>query len=689
MQKFTLSVCKGIRQNASTVSPYTATEISSLNDFRDAVQYDISDAVFKNEYRSSKNFMTANVVGMDCDNDNNEDNEKWILPETLAEMLSGVEFVVCYSRNHMKQKKDKSPRPRFHVFFPLSEAVDTVSKFKELKELFLYIRPEFDAGAKDAARCFYGVDNPQVELHEGNICLDEYFIINGIELPKEESKEERKEAKAEEYDESIGVGERHSYLLKVAFDALSKYGESKAREIFDKACLRCKPQKPLDEIQRIWSYALEKTKEIKSRQRRVLTLSTVEETLEKLGISLEFDVIRKELRVSDLPQNSEYVHPSYYPLDAYSRKKANVKMLPTFLMTYFKDKNFGVNESFIHSAICNIADSHPYNPVRKMLENTTRDNESRLEVLYQILGISNHLSYEAHMYRVLLRKWLHQAIAVALNDKGEIGNEFVLSLQGKQGAGKTNFFRRLAVLSDLFAEGVTVDVTDKDSIMRSTNVWIAELGELDSTLKKEQAALKSFLTAHYDTYRKPYGRNVERIERRTCFAGTVNPEASIRDTTGSRRYVFIHVENLNKDFIYNKMTPEWTMKLWREVYETLYLPNPKGFYLEDNEIAFTEQNNERFTVELEGESELRDMLRWTDDTLNTEEYAENWTWQTLTALKENTQALKDEKVKSPKLGLALMKIIRSFGLNPDDFKRRVHGRTEYKLPSTRTKYDLQ
>ena len=225
--------------------------------------------------------------------------------------------------------------------------------------------------------------------------------------------------------------------------------------------------------------------------------------------------------------------------------------------------------------------------------------------------------------------------------------------------------------------------------MRSTNVWIAELGELDSTLKKEQAALKSFLTAHYDTYRKPYGRNVERIERRTCFAGTVNPEASIRDTTGSRRYVFIHVENLNKDFIYNKMTPEWTMKLWREVYETLYLPNPKGFYLEDNEIAFTEQNNERFTVELEGESELRDILRWTDDTLNTEEYAQNWTWQTLTALKENTQALKDEKVKSPKLGLALMKIIRSFGLNPDEFKRRVHGRTEYKLPSTRTKYDLQ
>lgn len=584
MRRFTLSVNKGIRQEPNKPYPYTATEISSLDEFREVVRYDVSDTVFRNEYRDTKHFRSANVVGMDCDNDAVEDSEKWLSPEKLTEMLQGVEFVVCYSKSHMKDKEKgtkekviKSPRPRFHVFFPLSEAVDTSEKLKKLKDLLYYVRPEFDPSAKDAARCFYGVENPQVELHEGSICLDEYFIINGIELPKKESKEKREEANAEEDGESIGVGERHNYLLKVAFDALSKYGDAKAREIFDKACLRCKPQKPLDEIQRIWSYALEKTKEIKERQRRVLTLSTVEETLEKLGISVEFDVIRKELRISDLPQNSEHVQASYYALDAYSRRKANVKLLPAFLMTYFKDKNFGVNESFINAAISNIADSHPYNPVRKMLEATTRDSESRLDVLYRVLGISNHLSYEAHMYRVLLRKWLHQAIAIALNDKGEVGDEFLISLQGRQGAGKTNFFRRLTVFSDLFAEGITVDVRDKDSIMKCTNVWIAELGELDSTLKKEQAALKSFLTAHYDTYRKPYGRSTERIERRTCFAGTVNPEASIRDTTGSRRYVFIHVENLDKEFIYNKMTPEWTMKLWREVYETLYLPNPKGF----------------------------------------------------------------------------------------------------------------
>ena len=135
------------------------------------------------------------------------------------------------------------------------------------------------------------------------------------------------------------------------------------------------------------------------------------------------------------------------------------------------------------------------------------------------------------------------------------------------------------------------------------------------------------------------------------------------------------------------MTPEWAAQLWREVYETLYLPNPKGFYLSDAEMSQNEKINERYTIELEGESELRDLLRWEDDEIPIEEYTQCWKWETLTELKDEVENLKEEKIKSPKIGLAIMRIIRSLGLNPDDFKRRVHGRTQYRLPQRRSKYE--
>lgn len=699
MRTFTLSIASGKRQVAFNAIYETQVTIKSLEDLNQAVQWDNTAGIFKGDRRNNDNFISTDCLFMDCDNEHSESPSEWLTPDIIAKRLSDVEFAIVYSRNHMKDKKSKSARPRFHVYFPLSENIDKGKRIRELKELLLVLVPEFDSAAKDAARFFYGVENPQTEIHEGSLCVDEFLTIAGVELPDKDSQTNTNGNNTsssetdtvftdDSIDDSIPVGERHATLLKIAFDALTRYSESKAREIFDKACARCKPQKPIEETSRIWKYALEHVRAIKEKQKKILTLRIVEEALKELNISVQFDVIRKELRVSDLPDNSGHVSPSYYSLDAHSRSKLNAKILPLFLTSNFKSLNFGVSENFLNEAISTIADSHPYNPVLKMLDTTTWDNQNRIDDLFSVLGILDDIGYGNNMYRIFLKKWLHQAIALALNDDGSIGAEFVLILQGKQGLGKTNFFRALAVQADLFKEGCVIDTTNKDSLMENTKIWIAEIGELDATLKKEQAALKSFLTAHSDMYRKPYARTAERVERRTCFAGTVNPEAVIRDSTGSRRYAIIHVDSIDKVFIYKVMTPQWAVQLWRQVYETLYLPNPKGFYLTDEEREFAEMINERFTIEIEGESELRDSLRWTDDNLPIEEYSNGWTWKTLSALKDSVPSLKEERTKSPKLGLAIMRIIRSFGLEPEDFKRRIHGRTEYRLPAARPRYEM-
>lgn len=660
-------------------------EVSSITDLQQTVQFDHVGGLFRNNERGNENFLSANVLLMDVDNDDTENSSQWMTPERLADILSDVDFAIIYSKSNMMMKDRYSPRPRFHCYFPLSETVYNHARIRELKEMLMRLVPAFDKNAKDASRFFYGVENPKAEYFEGVVCIDEFITANGITA--HDTTNHHTVAPHSEnghVDKPITQGNRNSEIFNIALNALREYGTDKAREIFDDACARCTPPLPLKECTRTWESAF-KTAQIieertKERKKKNLTLSIIEQTLTDMNISLMFDVIRKEIRVSDLPDN-ELLPQSYHSQPEYIRRKVNAKILPLFLTSHFKNRNYRVSDGFITEAISAIADLHTYNPVlEEIISSTTWDGHNRIDDIFSVLGIYDDDAPETHMYRTFIRKWLHQAVALALNDDGSIGADFILILQGKQGLGKTNFFRALSVLPDLFGEGLVIDTANKDLLMQSTKIWIGEIGELDATMKKEQAALKSFLTAHSDTYRKPYARIAERVERRTCFAGTVNPDAVIRDTTGSRRYAIIHVDDIDKAFIYGRMTPQWTRQLWRQVYDTMYLPKPKGFYLTAAEQKFSERNNERYTVELEGETELRDTLIWTNDNMSIDEYAQTWKWITLTALKERIPSLKDARIKSPKLGHAVMKVISDFGLDVEDFKRYVHGHTEYRLP---------
>lgn len=703
MRQFTVSVAEGVFQKENNAFYPKQVTIASLEELEKVARWDHVGGIFRNNHRNNPNLTQANVALMDADNDNIPNSDDWLTPEKITEILPDVEFCVVYSRNHMKvkTKKDKktgeqkifSPRPRFHCYFPLAETYSSFEPVKAMKNKLWNLIPKFDVAAKDAARFFNGVENPQTAFFAGSLCVDEFLSIPDVEEPtvEEPTKKSKKESKTEQEfadDGDIPVGERHGFLIKTAFSLLCTHSEQKARQLYDKACLRCKPQKPLEEVQRIWSYAVEHVKQFKERQKKVLTPGIIDRELKKLGITVEYDVVRKILRISDLPENDNAVPEGYYSLSQSAKKRENEKLLPAYLVSHFKTLNFGANSNFIVDVLNSISTINAYNPIQAMLESTVHDGVDRFGDLYRVLGIDSD-SYDDSMSRAFLRKWLHQAIAISFNTTGSYGNEFVLVLQGGQGIGKTNFFRKLAMLPDLFREGMTLDVNSKDSVMKCTNVWICELGELDATLRKEQAALKSFLTSHSDVYRKPYGRNNEKIERRTAFCATVNPSEVIRDSTGSRRFVFIHVDTLDRNFIFQQMTTQWCAQLWRQVYNELYLPNPTGFYLNDVELKYCQQMNEAYTVPVETEIELRDILKWVDDKLPLEKWIRNWRWTTLTALQQNSPILKELRPKSPKLGAAITKIIRSLGLNPDEFKRRTHAGYQYLLPPCHSRFEAE
>jgi putative DNA primase/helicase len=87
-----------------------------------------------------------------------------------------------------------------------------------------------------------------------------------------------------------------------------------------------------------------------------------------------------------------------------------------------------------------------------------------------------------------------------------------------------------------------LDGSNKDSILGAVSHWIVEIGELDSSFKKDIARLKGFLTSNFDRIRRPYARAESEYQRRTVFFATVNDRHFLVDQTGNTRWWTIAVD---------------------------------------------------------------------------------------------------------------------------------------------------
>lgn len=110
-------------------------------------------------------------------------------------------------------------------------------------------------------------------------------------------------------------------------------------------------------------------------------------------------------------------------------------------------------------------------------------------------------------------------------------------LIGPQGCGKSTGLRALAVKEEFFSD-TPFDVKNKDAYQMLRGVWIYEIGEAESLLRGGFRAVKGFITAQVDRYRKPYRSHVTASPRGGAFATTTNePQIEfLSDPSGSRRY---------------------------------------------------------------------------------------------------------------------------------------------------------
>lgn len=384
-----------------------------------------------------------------------------------------------------------------------------------------------------------------------------------------------------------------------------------------------------------------------------VSIESTERALQELGITVRYNLLLKEVEVSGLP-------------GCYSKENAAI-VLPPFLIDYLKACGTkGITRQNVEAYLDCIADKNRYNPIKDYLLSGNWDGEDRLPEIYRILGVEN----ERH--QTYIKKWLIQCVAIGLND-GErpIGADGALVLQGEQGTGKTSFFRILAPFDRAFVEGAVIDMHIKDTQILATKGWITELGELDSTIKKEQMSLKAFITRTEDRIRMPYAKVETISRRRTSFCGTVNPADYLRDETGSRRFWTVPIEKIDKKRLFS-LPREWINQLWFQTYH-LYLQNPSGFRLTDEEMSALQEANHEFEQPLPYELEVLELLDYSIP-------RNEWEWWSAAQLAEKI-GLKGE---ARAVGRAVSQIVKKSGHPWEKDRRKLHGLYQFFVPVRKT-----
>lgn len=389
-----------------------------------------------------------------------------------------------------------------------------------------------------------------------------------------------------------------------------------------------------------------------------LTLENLRVFLKEAGLDVRNNLLTKEIDVTG-------------DLGEFSRANA-ANVLPAIISDRFKQGGAKNCTSVrVKELMSCIADERRYNPVKDYLCGLTWDGKDRLPYLYDILSIA-----QQPIYQTYVKKWLWQCVALAMNDETDpISAEGILVLLGAQGCGKTSFFRKLCPNPRWFAEGCSLDTTDKDSMIRALGSWICELGELDATTKKEQPALKAFLTAAEDRIRLPYDISPTRTPRRTSFCGTVNDETFLRDSTGSRRYWTIPLETIDKDALFSLRRAD-VDQIWAQMFE-LWKKDHNGFRLNNAQLAQLQTDNESFTAPLPYETELRELFDLSMP-------PEQWEWWSAGELSK-LGMLVCGRGDAAKVGKALAKCAREFQADGHTARERkiVRGVPKYLLPIRR------
>ena len=243
-------------------------------------------------------------------------------------------------------------------------------------------------------------------------------------------------------------------------------------------------------------------------------------------------LLKGAIRKNLLTERVDIVKPLGWYRDSPTLTDVDIK----YLLLYFEE-NYGMTiEKKIQDAVMVIANENRYHPVRDFLNALQWDGIERIRYcLHRFLGAdADDYTCEA------MRLFLLGAISRAFRPGCKF--ELMLCLVGGQGAGKSSFFRLLAVQDDWFSDDLK-KLDDENVYRKMQGHWLIEMSEMIATANaKSIEEIKSFLSRQKEVYKIPYETHPEDRLRQCVFGGTSNALDFLPlDRSGNRRFLPVMV----------------------------------------------------------------------------------------------------------------------------------------------------
>ena len=207
-----------------------------------------------------------------------------------------------------------------------------------------------------------------------------------------------------------------------------------------------------------------------------------------------------------------------------------------YLMWYLEVVYGLSSEKKALSALKIVAYGNRFHPIRDYLNSLQWDGTERIKhALHHFLG-SDESEYNYEVLKLFMMGCIKRVF--------EPGCKFetMMTLVGGQGAGKSTFFRFMALRDEWFSDDLR-KLDDENVFRKLQGHWIIEMSEMIATASaKSIEEIKSFLSRQKETYKVPYETHPADRLRQCVFAGTTNRQDFLpRDRTGNRRFIPVNV----------------------------------------------------------------------------------------------------------------------------------------------------
>ena len=203
-----------------------------------------------------------------------------------------------------------------------------------------------------------------------------------------------------------------------------------------------------------------------------------------------------------------------------------------YIRLYLEETYGLTSERKIADAADLAAHQNSYHPVRDYLNGLVWDGTERIRFCPRhFLGAAAD-TYTCEALKLFLLGAIHRAYRPGCKF------EVMLCLVGGQGAGKSTFFRLLAVRDEWFSDDLRR--LDDDNVYRKLQGhWIIEMSEMIATANaKSIEEIKSFLSRQKEVYKIPYETHPADRPRQCVFGGTSNALDFLPlDRSGNRRFL--------------------------------------------------------------------------------------------------------------------------------------------------------